>query len=68
MGIYIVAAAIIGLAVLRYARWRPGPAPEFDASADEERRGWGCGMSLLAVFAIVVLILLALWAYVLGRP
>jgi hypothetical protein len=67
MAIYIAAAAIVGLLTLRFGRWTP-QSERVDLPGTEERRGWGCGATLFALFLIVVLVVLALWAYMAARP
>ncbi|HJZ73958.1 MAG TPA: hypothetical protein VKE51_19600 [Vicinamibacterales bacterium] len=67
IAIYAAVAAVIGLLVLRYARWKPQPTADIETAADQAARGSGCSVALLIVVLIVVAALAYSWGLVAGH-
>jgi hypothetical protein len=68
VAIYGAIAIVIGLLVIRYARWRPAreaavKGPEIGTAP----RGFGCGVVATVGVLLVMAVLAYLWAVVLSR-
>ncbi len=68
MTIYVAIAALIGLLVLTFVRWRNLPAAPVRERAGSRPSGAGCGVVLTILVLAIVAILVWMWLSMGARP